>query len=158
GRLQQVGAPTEVYDHPANLFVASFIGSPTMNLLPCVLLSDGGNGKPALRGAEGVWQLPIATKIRERIRQGTKEEELIMGIRPEDIALSPEAGPEAIKAEVYAVEPLGDRNIFDLRLGESIVKVKTAPTFLLEMGTKVWMTVNQDRMHIFERKSEKAIF
>jgi multiple sugar transport system ATP-binding protein len=154
GVLQQVGVPDEVYDHPANLFVAGFIGSPRMSFLHCVL---AGDGSPALCDREGLWALPVSEEIRDCIKAGATGEDLILGVRAEDITLSPIEQPDAIAADVYAVEPLGDRNIFDLSLGANVIKVKTPPTLNLAIGTRAWMTIDTNRIHVFDHRTEKAI-
>src|SRR4029079_569675 len=73
GVLQQVGTPEEVYDHPVNRFVASFIGSPRMNFLPCVLRTAGA---PELAGRAGAWRLPLPDRMRDTIRERAADENL----------------------------------------------------------------------------------
>jgi multiple sugar transport system ATP-binding protein len=154
GVLQQVGTPEEVYDHPVNRFVAGFIGNTRMNFLPCVLRNDPS---PALGGRNGAWQLPISDSLRDTIRSGTDVETLVLGIRPENLTLSTRPLDGGIAAEVYAVEPLGDRTIFDLRVGDDIVKVRTPPTFDAPQGSRIWFDADHARMHIFDPRTDKAI-
>jgi multiple sugar transport system ATP-binding protein len=154
GVLQQVGTPEEVYDHPVNRFVAGFIGNPRMNFLPCALRDTD---PPALVGRNDAWQLPIPARVRDTIRARTKEETFILGIRPEDITLATQPAPGTIEAEVYVVEPLGDRTIFDLRVGEEIVKARTAPTFDAEAGSRLWFDVDKDRIHLFDPQTDQSI-
>jgi multiple sugar transport system ATP-binding protein len=154
GVLQQVGTPEEVYDHPVNRFVAGFIGNTRMNFLPCVL----HNGDtPALIGREGAWRLPLQDNLRDTIRARTESEALILGIRPEDMTLATQPREGALEAEIYTVEPLGDRTIFDLRLGGDLVKVRTPPTFDAPQGSRVWFEVDRARIHLFEPGTDKAI-
>jgi multiple sugar transport system ATP-binding protein len=153
GVLQQIGTPEEVYDHPANRFVAGFIGNTRMNFLPCVLQNDAG---PALAGRAGAWRLPIAERRRDTIRAATADE-LVLGVRPEDIALTNEPGPNLIEAVVYAVEPLGDRTIFDLRVGEELIKARLPPSFDAPMGSRIWMRIDTARTHLFDPQTDQAI-
>jgi multiple sugar transport system ATP-binding protein len=165
GVLQQMGTPAEVYNHPINLFVAGFIGSPPMNFVPCRLSDDGG---ALLLGAGGdLLHLTEATRkrIAERQAPGAGRRALVLGVRPEDIHVSREEMPEGMPAEVYVLEPLGSENIIDLRLAggassaESILmKARTAPTFTPRMGDPLWARIDQDRMHLFDAETTEALF
>jgi multiple sugar transport system ATP-binding protein len=154
GVLQQIGTPEEVYDHPVNRFVAGFIGNTRMNFLPCVLRNDH---IPSLDGRDGVWRLTISERLRDTIRSSTDAEALILGIRPEDLTLTTQPAEGAIEAEVYVVEPLGDRTIFDLRVGEDIVKVRTPPTFDAAQGSRIWFNADRARIHLFDPHTDQAI-
>ena len=102
GKVVQVGAPLEVYRHPANTFVASFLGSPPTNLLPARL-----NGGLQL----GQTTLPLEGVLAARAARA-KNHEIVFGIRPEDVTVG--AGP--LQAEVVTVEPLGAETILAVRL------------------------------------------
>ena len=154
GVLQQIGTPEEVYDHPVNRFVAAFIGSPRMNFLRCVLRNEE---TPSLGGPDSAWRLPIAPALRDTIRSRTDAEVLTLGVRPEDITLLMQPAPGAIETEVYAVEPLGDRTIFDLRVGDEIVKVRTPPTFDAPTGSRLWIDADRERIHLFDPRTDLAI-
>jgi multiple sugar transport system ATP-binding protein len=151
GVLQQVDTPENIYEHPINRFVASFIGSPTMNMLEC---SPNGDGDMSL-AAEG-WRLGVSPAAAAAI-QKVGVERVVLGIRPEDITLRAQAEDGDMQGEVYAVEPLGDRSIYDVRLGKNIVRIKTAPTVSLDPGTPVYLGVNLDRIHLFDPKTDMAI-
>ena len=148
--LQQVGPPEDVYDHPANLFVASFVGSPRMNFLPCALIAEGGH---RLRSVDGVWEIPIAARLAEATAPC---QELTLGVRPEDIALFRERRPGTLRGAVYVSEPLSDRTIVDVKLGEAIVKVKAPPTFVVEPGQPLWLEFAADRLHLFDRSGARV--
>lgn len=153
GRLQQVGSPRQVYDHPANLFVAGFIGFPRMNFLDCVLTPES----PAqLRSLDGLWAIPAPDRVRDAIRKAGREQ-VILGIRPEDLALRLEPQPGNLAGKVFVIEPLGDRTIVDVQLGEQIVKVKAPAAIQLAVGQPVWLTPNLDRLHVFDRETEETL-
>jgi len=152
GLLQQIGTPGEVYDHPRNLFVAGFIGSPAMNFIPC-RLHEGD--KLLLDHKTAV--LALKASVIERLK-GAGPLEMVLGVRPEDIEIATEEHAEFLQAEVYVVEPLGSENIVDLRLGPHVLRVRTAPTFLPKIGEHLWMRINQDRMHLFDTRTTEAIF
>ena len=152
GVLQQVDTPENVYDHPVNRFVAGFIGSPTMNFLDCRLTGDG---TPTL-AAEG-WRAGYPAGGRATPSGATGAIRVVLGVRPEDIALHLQPAEGDLAAEVYTVEPLGDRNIYDVQLGQSILRVKAAPTLLLDVGTPVYLGVNRERIHLFDPATDRAI-
>jgi multiple sugar transport system ATP-binding protein len=152
GVLQQVGTPEDIYDHPANRFVASFIGSPTMNFTECTLSVNG----EATLVADG-WGVTVPDKVRDAIR-ATELERVMLGVRAEDMSLNTDPKPSDIPAEIYSVEPLGDRNIYDVKVGSgTYMRVKTPATVLLDMGTKVGLGVNRSRIHLFNPKDDLAI-
>ena len=157
GLLQQVGTPTEVYDRPKNLFVAGFIGSPTMNLIPC--RKGEGQGGLQIAGAEGApgMDLAVLPEARERFGSAPANRDLILGVRPEDIALAREPKPEFVPAEVYVVEPLGSEKIVDLRLAGHVLKARTPPTFPAAMGETLYARIDQSRAHLFDVETTEAL-
>jgi len=153
GRLQQVGTQDEVYEHPANLFVASFIGSTRMNFLKCAYNADAG----ALTSVMGAWSLPATAEMRVRVQATSDLGNLILGIRPEDVQISPEAGDDELKGQVFVVEPLGDRNVVDVAVGPEMVKIKTPPAFLLDPGVQVSIRFSMSRAHLFDGVTHEAL-
>src|SRR6266487_330960 len=154
GVLQQIGSPEQVYDHPINRFVAGFIGNPRMNFLSCALRNHDA---PELVGRDGAWRLPIPDHLRDTLRERSNAERFVLGVRPEDVTLATEPAPELIEASVYVVEPLGDRTIFDLRIGEDMVKVRTSPTFSAPPGSRIWLRIDTARIHLFDPDTDLAI-
>ena len=140
GELQQVGTPDEVYDHPANLFVAEFIGSPPMNILPA--RQDGDTLVVA-----GSWRIPLPALT------AATGGELAVGLRPEGIALAAEGQP----AEVVAVEPLGSEVIVDVRVGDQALKVRAAPDVRPAAGSTVHLRADPAAVRIFDRTSGAAV-
>ncbi len=155
GVIQQIGSPAEVYDHPASLFVASFVGSPAMNLLDCEYLQE--NGKSFLIAGASDFRLEISDALGKKIQENATSTQLILGIRAEDIFVSQERTEDAIQSEVYVVEPLGSENIIDLKIGENLLKVKTLPTVQPNIGQPIKMWFDKDRMHVFDKNTGKAI-
>ncbi len=155
GVIQQIGSPAEVYDHPASLFVASFVGSPAMNLLDCEYLQE--NGKSFLIAGANDFRLEISGALGKKIQENATSTQLILGIRAEDIFVSQERIEDAIQSEVYVVEPLGSENIIDLKIGENLLKVKTLPTVQPNIGQPIKMWFDKDRMHVFDKNTGKAI-
>jgi multiple sugar transport system ATP-binding protein len=155
GGIEQIGTPDEVYNHPSSLFVAGFVGSPAMNFLPAEY-QDGAN--PTLQLAGGAFALPVDDQWASAIRERATGNTFTFGIRAEDIALYTQLGPDRIPSEVYVMEPLGDVNLFDLKLGEHIIKAKTLPNFRLKIGDSVWLQPDHSKMHLFDAQTERAVF
>ena len=154
GALQQLGDANEIFFHPATLFVAGFIGSYPMNFIDSTFMEK--NGSCFLDA--GTFILPIPDDISKIIKEKATTSELILGIRCEDISLGKKRTPEKfVEAEVYVTEPLGSEVIVDLKVGLNLVKAKTTPDFAIDMGDKVWIGFNKKRMHLFDKKTEKAV-
>ncbi|MEE9586316.1 MAG: ABC transporter ATP-binding protein [Nitrososphaerales archaeon] len=149
GVLQQVGTPGEVYDKPANTFVASFLGSPSINLLDCSYLEKGGK---ALLDA-GVFKQDV-TDLKDIIEEKKSGSELVLGVRPEDIDVGRKKSAGAIEAEVYLTEPLGSEIILILKLGGNIVSAKVEAGTEVKIGEKVWITFDKKKIHIFNKPGE----
>jgi len=81
-----------------------------------------------------------------------------LGIRPEDILVHKKRVPAAnVKREVCVIEPLGSEIVLDLKVGENLIKVKTSPDFRANTGDKCWLSFDINRVHVFNKKTEKAI-
>jgi ABC-type sugar transport systems, ATPase components len=158
GLLQQIGTPTEVYDNPRNLFVAGFIGSPAMNTLPCHRAGNLLNILPSADSGDGkVVVLPVAPEAEARFGSAPEGKDLILGVRPEDIALAREPKPDFLPAEVYIVEPLGSEKIISLRIGGHVVKARTPPTFPATQGETLFARIDQSRAHLFDAATEESL-
>jgi multiple sugar transport system ATP-binding protein len=154
GLLQQYGSRDELYSHPSNRFVANFIGSPSMNFIDCSLIEKDDR---ALLDATD-FQIDV-TKLADVIKKNISDSELIMGIRPEDIAVNTQSKKEdSIQSEVYITEPLGPKTVVSLSIGNTRIKSMVPGTFHTKIGDKLWTNFNMENLHVFDKKSEKAIF
>lgn len=138
GRLVQVGSPNEIYNAPRDTFVATFVGSPAMNLLPAEVAGD------RIRVAEG-FALPLAPEGRERIGRG--EGPLTLGIRSEDVRVGPGGAGEA---RVHHVENHGVEQVVTLRTGEALFKATVPAVTRLAVDDIVGFELNQARLHGFD--------
>jgi multiple sugar transport system ATP-binding protein len=132
GLIQQVGTPTEIYDHPANTFVAGFIGSPAMNLVPGTVENGVFNG-------ENIKVVGVAA------RPGP----ITLGFRAEDASISASAGE--IEAPVYSMELLGDSSMVSMRVSGELVAIKAPKDYRAEIGQTVRATVPPHACHYFDR-------
>jgi len=131
GEIQQMGSPLEIYNNPANLFVANFIGSPGMNFLPCEYRTDG---KPKFVGEKDTFTILLNSRAHNNLQELT-DNKVVLGVRPEDIEFCSHRFASAIKAEVYLIEPLGSQKIVNLKIGEdNILKATVENTFDVAEG------------------------
>lgn len=152
GKLMQVGSGNKLYDHPENLFVAGFIGSPPMNFIDCTLVKKDDT----LFLNASIFGLPVPAEI-EKILATVKGSELILGVRPEAIHIHKKRVQNSVEANVYVSETLGSEVIVTLELQGNLFKVKAPPAFEASAGEKVWMTFNENKIHIFDKRTQEAI-
>lgn len=136
GRVQQVGSPTEIYDRPANTFVASFIGSPAMNLV------DG-----QVQG--GVFTADNTEVQGLAIPDGA----LTLGFRAEDARLAEPGETAQITAPIYTIELLGDAVMISVRIGGALVSVKADKSYRAEIGDSVAIHVPVSICHPFSAET-----
>jgi len=154
GKLQQVNGPDELYSKPANTWVAGFIGSPPMNFFDCTLTLEGQQA--SLDASE--FKLGIDRQLAAAIKEKSSSSEFILGARPEDVSVAKGAlGRDAIPAEVYVVEPVGESTIVDLKIGKYLVKARAPAGFKAEIGDRVGLSIAKEKMHIFDKKTEQIV-
>ncbi len=145
GRIEQVGSPLELYQNPANMFVARFIGSPAMNILPATIESTGGQ-TGFVTGSGGRRMAQIASDDRLK---GTA---IQFGVRPEDMEVA--TGDEwLIEGEITLVEALGEVTLLYIEAGgDQPVIAKLAGIRKFARGEKVRLTAASDKLHLFNDK------
>jgi sn-glycerol 3-phosphate transport system ATP-binding protein len=144
GVAEQIGAPIELYDRPASLFVAGFIGSPAMNVLDATVVEGGVELAGGLR---------IATPV-----PANASRELVLGIRPEHV-MAVAAGDALTSLRVDLVELLGADTIVYGTLGEGgpILTVRLSGTVVLESGAELPIRFPGDKLHLFDRATGKRV-
>ena len=157
GLIQQMGSPQHIYDYPANTFVAGFIGSPQMNILP---------GRLSLENDElyiylGNTRLPVVEKIRKRINAAYFNKEVIMGIRPEDIhneVVFLDAFPECCaNAKVDILERMGSECFCYLKLDGNSLTARFEARTDINPDDTVKIGFNMNRVHFFDKESQMRI-
>ncbi len=146
GHVEQIGTPLELYDRPANLFVAGFIGSPAMNIVDCEL-RDGA----ALVGDAAI-PLPEALAARSVGRGAAK-----FGIRPENIALSPAPESVPVAARVVITEPLGAETLVTFAVGGREFTARCPAVFDDKPDTPTTLYFSRPAMHLFDAATGVAI-
>jgi len=154
GVVQQVGEPLELYNRPANRFVAGFIGSPAMNFADVTL--GEWNGR-AVAEAPGLQiELPGELAARARAKAGHKA---TLGIRPEDIHIAgpADAAEHCFDSSVEVVEQLGSEILLDTRVGSALFVASIDPAQRIRAHDKLRLALKPERLHLFDAESEAAI-
>jgi multiple sugar transport system ATP-binding protein len=146
GVLQQYDRPERVFEHPVNLFVAGFVGSPAMNVLRARVVGEGTGA--TLLGADG-WRVVLSPR-NARCALAASSPEVVMGARHSTLRLSPEVAADAIPGQVYTVEPTGDVTYVHVRLGAATVVVSVPPHARLTPNQPVWLALDQEKLHLFD--------
>ena len=152
-KLQQVGSPQDLYDHPDNKFVAGFIGSPSMNFIAMTL---EGSGESATLKAEGV-EIPVAPAFREGIG-ATTGRDFVVGVRPEHWDVVP-TGTEAatVQARADVVEYLGNEELLHIEVaGQDLVAIVSSER-RVRPGDVVTLHIPLDKMHLFDADTELSV-
>ena len=147
GHLEQLGTPEEVYNEPASLFVAGFVGSPPMNFVRCKL-----DASEHMLRADG-FVIDMSGNMRAPSEVGSC---VTVGIRPEDLSVSTSQTPGSIEGELYIVEPMGSETIVNVKIGKDIIKVKASSWLEKTPGTSVWVRPDTSKLHIFS-DNERAV-
>ncbi|HSJ06737.1 MAG TPA: sn-glycerol-3-phosphate ABC transporter ATP-binding protein UgpC [Longimicrobiales bacterium] len=156
GHIQQIGRPLELYDRPANQFVAGFIGSPAMNFIEGVVGEE--DGRTVVELPTGRFHLPEGGRARIAALSGRR---LTVGIRPEDIYLHGGPGPDGASADldaiVEAVEPMGNEIFVYARSGDTDLVARLAPQRLPSVDESVTLACAVERMHFFDPETGEAL-
>lgn len=148
GILQQVAAPTELYDAPKNTFVAGFIGSPPMNMLNGNLVEKDENLTIDL----GVTTFELPHWMQEKVKEA-KVSEVVLGFRPEHITLTGKYQVNTIEAKVEMCESIGREVHVHLTVGDNSIIAVTTPVEDVKVGKAAWMVLNEEKIHIFDEKT-----
>ncbi|PVA05361.1 ABC transporter ATP-binding protein [Thalassorhabdomicrobium marinisediminis] len=147
GVIEQFATPEEIYNRPASLFVAGFIGAPPMNLIPAVVRSDAGQAYAQL--ADGALTIPGLTAA-----DGT---EIVVGIRPEDLALCEEGEAADLTGKVVVAELLGADTLVWIEVAGQRIAVRLAPEDADRLDPVVRLRATADRISVFDAASTKRL-
>jgi multiple sugar transport system ATP-binding protein len=148
GVVEQVGEPLELYDHPSNLFVAGFIGSPAMNFIDATIRRNGG---PASAVAPDGTSLPLSAQAGGRDGQ-----QVVYGIRPEHLDLMA-SGVDGLSAEVVVVEPTGAEILVFTHLAGQEVAVVFKERHKFRPGDKINLTPHAGTIHLFDKQTGERV-
>jgi multiple sugar transport system ATP-binding protein len=153
GAIQQIDTPMRLYERPANLFVAGFLGSPAMNLLRGVLQASDGFALATASGA-----IPLGTPSQMDALDGWRDREVVLGVRPEDLHPLAADDPAAVlEARLEVLEPVGNEVFLNLRFGELPLVARTPPGVACTPGETVRLGVATQRLHFFDPRDGARI-
>ncbi len=151
GEIMQVGTPEEVYNRPANLFVASFIGSPAMNLVEGTL--NGADFEASGVRVPGIEAVQTGARASE---PGTAAK-VTLGYRAEDARIVANDEPAAISAPVYSMELLGDSTMVTVRAGGSMLSAKAGKEFRTRIGDPISLAIDPRDVHLFDTATGRRL-
>ena len=150
GQLQAYCPPSELYDQPSNLFVASFVGNPPMNFVTVEVAVESGSYHARRDGLD----LVVAP---ERGAKAAGQGLVTLGIRPEDVVAGQAGVGEGALGEVYVVEPLGRDDLLDVRVGEASIHALADPALNFRIGDPVRLKLNSNKVQFFDQKTEESL-
>lgn len=156
GVLQQVGEPHEVYSNPANLFVANFIGSPGMNFLDCRMIKTQNTQITLQMNTDGSI-ITLPGELQHRFIAQAENQDLVLGARPEDVILCDEHTTGALEVRVFVIENMGAHHIVDVKYGEEVIRVRTLPTVRPNIGERLFIRFDMERIRLFDKHTEESI-
>ncbi len=149
GILEQVDTPDNIYNSPKNIFVAGFIGSPPMNMLDGIIKQS--NGQTFVKFNEINFKLP--TRFTKVINPDL--DEVVLGIRPEDIDISENSSENSIKAKIDIVELMGREVYVHMKINNNTLIAITKPSHALKTGIEVYLTFNDQKIHLFNKETQE---
>ncbi len=154
GRIQQVGSPRDVFERPANMFVAGFIGVPPMNFMEGTLLEKNGELFLDL----GVYAITVPGDYRS-VLEGYVGREVVMGVRPQDIEIAMQPSPGSYPAKIIGYEPLGTEIHVHFNIdGERDYIAVVRAVRQLRIGQEVYWRPNPDRLYFFDKQTQETIY
>jgi multiple sugar transport system ATP-binding protein len=144
GKLQQFDTPINIYHRPANMFVAGFMGSPSMNFL------EGKLDRSERKFVSQDLILRLGTEVLSRCNG---HERITLGIRPEDVRVSISELEGGTAASVYITEALGNETFVFMNLGRKKIVARTDSTARLDIEAKIWISFDQTKLHFFDSAS-----
>ena len=158
GKIQQIGTPLGLYDHPANRFVAGFIGSPAMNFVPGTV--EGADGSLAFAAEGGAFRLPLPAPWAARLRDRAGQP-IVLGVRPERLhapfGRPAETSSADVPTVVEALEPLGNEIFVHARAGAHPLVARVPPQPLPAPGEPLALSVGLDHLHFFDAETDASL-
>ena len=150
GVIQQIDTPMALYDRPANLFVAGFLGSPAMNVLRGTLQASAAG----VVVADGEWKAPLGHAV---IRPGWLDRSIAVGVRPEHLQPADAGAEWTFGARIEGIEPVGNEIFVNLVSGPHALTMRVAPRALPAVGETMQIAVQPDALHFFDAETGERL-
>ncbi len=159
GVIQQHATPMDLFNEPANLFVAKFIGEPSMNIILCTVKEE--DGSTYLVGE--ALRLELTPELRDKVHEQATTDKVLLGVRPQHIKLClpgevEENGKNVVSCSVYVAEPLGTEQLVRVRVGKDLVQVITGDDVSVDLDQMVMLDIPADRIFLFDAETEERIY
>jgi ABC-type sugar transport system ATPase subunit len=145
GQIQQHDPPHKIYDRPANLFVAEFIGMPRVNLIPAVVTQDHGQSWLEMDG------------LKLQLRWLAPEGKVTAALRPEDVRISLTPEPQALEYQIYAVLPSGPELFVQAKRESQTLVIREMHQLNLSMDQSIWINFNETAVNLYDEKSGRLL-
>lgn len=150
GIIQQIDTPMALYDRPANLFVAGFLGSPAMNVLRGTLQGDAGG----VSVVDGEWRAPLG---QATIDPAWLQKPIAVGVRPEHLQPAAADDAHAFTARIEGIEPVGNEIFVNMSSGQHALTMRVAPQSLPAVGEQIRVAIHPQGLHFFNAESGERL-
>jgi len=156
GVTQQIGSPKEIFNKPANVFVANLLGDPPTNLIEGILRAKDEQYFFQIGGIS----IPLSKSLADKLFSKMTQEKIIIGIRPFDLHcfLGQKENAKIINTEVYVSEIAGHYNIISIKLNNTIIKIREEKSFKVSLGDKISVDFQEEKLDFFDAISGNRIF
>ena len=153
GRIEQTGTPQDVFERPANIFVARFVGDPPMNIIDARI--EAGE---VITPIDGQARVRLSDSLTNLVSCQAGEKGIKLGIRPKDLQVLPESGDQTLlKAQVQQVQVLGETSVLTLQAGATHLRAKLATELAPAPGTNVRLFIEAAKCHFFDSATQRRI-
>ena len=153
GVVQQIGTPDEIYERPGNMFVAAFLGNPSINFLPGGLVQEGER----VLFRRGAMKLEVSTQIARRLA-GQAGRAVVMGLRAEDVEMRDGApGKDSLQGRILSVLPIGSDQFLELEVEGTKVFLRVGKEGQYTVGENASLRVNLNRLHLFDQSTTQNL-
>jgi multiple sugar transport system ATP-binding protein len=152
GKIVQCDVPMEIYNNPANTFVGGFIGTPPMNFFQGKVHSNGNGTSVSIGDSHISPSASLAPALASRAGQA-----VLLGMRPENLALATGAHHNCLRAQVLVVEPLGSHKLLTMQVGSSLAKVSVPPDQQVSPADEVWVHFDAEKIRWMDADTGEAI-
>ncbi len=150
GRIEQTGTPEDIFERPANIFVARFVGDPPMNIVDISI-----EGDTLVTPMDSQVRLPLTEGLAGLLSRQTGAKGIKLGIRPKDIQVLPETGDQTLlKAEVQQVQVLGETSVLTMKAGATDLRAKLATELAPARGANVRLLIDTAKCHFFDSATQ----
>ncbi len=152
GKVMQTGSPMDVFENPKSMFVAGFIGTPSINFLSAQLKEEAG----VVRAFVGGSYIELSEEWTAMAKK-KENREVVLGIRPEHISINSVESPGSIAVQIKVIEPIGSEMIAHTDWDGNEVVIRGEINSNLKSDQMVWLDFSKEKLHLFNRQSQASL-